>query len=416
MLTTKRIAKLLKQPGRYLDAHGLVLQVINPNNASWLLRYQTNGVEHWHGLGPLHVVGLADARLRAKAARLQLLDGVDPIAAKKNRKEAAKRAAANSITFREASETYHRTHAREWRSVKHAMQWLKSLQDHAFPALGGLNVRDITKVDVLRAIEKIWAEKTVTASRVLNRIATVLSWATMQGYRDEGAANPAKWEDQLEHALPAPAKIAKPQNFAALDYRLLPEFMAELRRRDGVAARAMQFTILCAVRSGETYGAVWPEIDLQNKLWVIPAKRMKSGREHKIPLPAAAIALLKALPRERDNEFVFIGPRAKGLSTAAFGRLLSRMDRSAITTHGMRSAFSTWAHEQTKHADHTIEISLAHSVGNETAKAYQRGDLLLKRRQLMDAWSRYCTTPPKVRGKPKAEEQSNVVLLREARR
>jgi integrase len=277
-----------------------------------------------------------------------------------------------------------------------------------------MNVADITKGDVLRAIEPIWADKTVTASRVLNRIATVLSWATVRGYRT--GDNPAKWEDYLEHALPAPAKIAKPQNFTALPYAELPAFMAELRRRDGIAARAMQFTILCACRSGETRGAVWPEIDLKNKLWIIPAERMKAGREHRVPLSAEVVALLKALPRERDNPFVFIGARAGGLSAAALGRMLDRMGRGDITVHGMRSAFSTWARERTKTASSVIEISLAHAVGDKTSQAYARTDLFAKRRQLMAAWAKFSTSPAKIKGKPKTEDMGNVVPMRAVRR
>jgi integrase len=411
MLTAKRIAKLLQQPGRYLDNHVLVLQVINPNNASWLLRYQRADKEHWFGLGPLHTVDLSTARLRAKAARLQLLDGIDPIAAKRERKEAAKRAVVNTITFRAASEDYHRTHRAEWKSVKHSAQWLTSLQTYAYPVLGGLNVRDITKVDILRAIEKIWADKTVTASRVLNRVATVLSWAKERGYRE--GENPAQWKGALEHALPAPARIAKKENFAALPYAELPEFVATLRRRDGIAARAMLFTILVASRTSETCNALWSEIDFKNKLWTIPAEKMKAGREHRVPLAPQVLALLQALPKEQGNPFVFVGNNTgRGLSTVAMGQMLDRIGRGDITTHGMRSAFSTWAHEQTKHTDHTIEISLAHSVGNEAAKAYLRGDLFAKRRLLMTQWAKFCTTPVRVKGK--VEAPTNVVPMKKA--
>jgi integrase len=415
VLTAKRIAKLLQRPGRYLDAHGLVLQVKNPDNASWLLRYQRNGRERWYGLGPLHTVGLADARLRAKVARLQLLDGIDPVEAKRQAKEAAKLAVARTISFREAAETYHRTHEAEWRSVKHSQQWIGSLRAYAYPVLGSMNVADINKGDVLRAVERIWADKTVTASRTLNRIATVLSWATVRGYRT--GDNPAKWDGHLEHALPAPTKIAKTKNYPALPYADVPAFVAELRARDGIAAKAMEFTILCAARSGETCGALWSEIDLKNRLWIIPAERMKAGREHRVALSREAIALLKALPREKDNEFVFIGMSSgRGLSSAALGHVLQRMGRSGITIHGFRSAFSTWARERTQHANHTIEISLAHAVGDKTSQAYSRGDLLAKRRQLMQAWAKFCCSPAKPRAKPKVEDSNVVALMRAVRR
>jgi integrase len=408
MLTAKRIAKLLKRPGRYLDDHGLVLQVINPNNASWLLRYQRAGKERWFGLGPIHTVDLSTARLRAKAARLQLLDGVDPLEAKRERKAAEKQAAVNTISFAAAAETYHRTHLAEWRSVKHAAQWISSLRDYAFPALGHMNVAHITKGDVLRAIEPIWAEKTVTASRTLNRVATVLSWATMRGYRS--GDNPAKWEDALEHALPAPAKIAKPENLVAMSYNDVPTLVAQLR--DGLAARALKFTILTAARTGETCGALWSEIDLNNKLWIIPAARMKAGREHRVPLSREVVTLLKSLPREHANEAVFIGGRSGNLSAAAMGRLLGRMGHRGVTVHGFRSAFSTWAREKTQAASATIEISLAHSVGDKTEQAYARTDLFAKRRQLMQQWARFATTPVKVKGK--VETPTNVVPLKKA--
>jgi integrase len=414
-LTAKRIARLLKRPGRYLDGHGLVLQVVNPNNASWLLRYQRDGRERWMGLGPLHTVGLADARIRARTARLQLLDGIDPLKAKKDAKEAAKLAAARTLTFTEAAETYFRTHEAEWRSVKHAQQWIGSLRTYAYPVLGRMDVAAITKMDVLRVVEPLWADKTVTADRTRNRIETVLNWCIVRGHRE--GENPARWRGYLEHALPAPSRIAKPQNLAALPYVELPEFMKALRQRDGVAARALEFTVLTAARTGETRGAQWSEIDIKNRLWTIPAERMKAGREHRVSLSPQVIALLQALPKEKDNPFVFIGARAGGLSHPSLGRVLNRMGRSDITTHGFRSAFSTWAHERTKHSNHTIEICLAHSVGNKTEKSYQRGDLLAKRRQLMQAWAKLCCSPPKIKGKdkPKAEDKSNIVTLRAVR-
>ena len=178
----------------------------------------------------------------------------------------------------------------------------------------------------------------------------------------------------------------------------------------------MQFTILTASRTGETCGALWPEIELKNRLWIIPAEKMKAGREHRVPLAPQVIALLQTLPREKDNPFVFVGKNTgRGLSTAAMGQMLDRIGRNDITTHGMRSAFSTWAHERTQHADHTIEISLAHAVGDKTSQAYARTDLFAKRRQLMQAWAKFCTSPARPK-KPKVEEKSNVVLLREARR
>lgn len=409
-LTAKRVARLLKEkPGRHHDGHGLHLQITSPTNASWLLRYQRHGREHWLGLGPVHTVSLADARVRAKAARLQLLDNIDPLEAKHAAKAAAKIAAARKLTFREAAEQYHKQNLSSWRSVQHAQQWLVSLQTYAYPAIGYMDVATIYTPDVLRVVEPIWHDKTVTADRVRNRIESVIDWAVVRGHRPPGT-NPAAWKNHLDQVLPAVKKVAKVQHHPALAYAEVPAFMQALRLQEGVAAKALEFTVLTAARSGEVLGAKWDEIDLTNKVWTVPASRMKREREHRVPLAPAAIKLLRNGAREDGNAHVFIGAKAgAGLSGMAFFRLLKRMGRGDITTHGMRAAFSTWASEQTAHASATIEVSLAHSVGNETEKAYKRGDMIAKRKQLMEAWAKFCAS------KPVAAKSDNVVPIRGAR-
>jgi integrase len=235
--------------------------------------------------------------------------------------------------------------------------------------------------------------KTASASRLRRRIEWTLDYATVYGHRPKGD-NPARWRGHLDQVLPKRGQIAPVKHLKALPYAELPGFMAELRQRQSNAARLLEFTILTAARTGEVIGARWSEIDFDNKVWVVPAERMKAGKEHRVPLAPVVIELLKALPREKNNDFVFVGPSAGGgFSDMAMARTLQAM-RPGVTVHGMRSAFSDWAHERSAHSNHTIELSLAHSVGKETERAYRRGHMVNKRRKLMEEWARYCCSPP----------------------
>jgi integrase len=407
-LTAKRVARLLKKkPGRHHDGHGLHLQITSPTNASWLLRYQRHGKEHWLGLGPVHTVSLADARVRAKAARLQLLDNIDPLEAKHAAKAAAKLTAARKLSFREAAEQYHKQHRKGW-SIAHAKQWSRSLEVFAYPVIGSMDVDDITTPDVLRVIEPLWQTRTVTADRVRNRIESIIDWAVVRGHRQAGT-NPARWRGHLDEVLVAVKEVAEVQHHAALDYAEVPAFMAELRIQKGIAATALQFTVLTAARAGEVLGAKWDEIDLNKRVWVIPAERMKAGKEHKVPLAPQAIELLRALPREDDNPFVFIGARSgAGLSGMALHRVLKRSGHDGVTVHGFRSSFSDWAHERTAHANHAIELALAHSIGTEAEKAYGRGNMIAKRVKLAADWAKFATSKP-------VAKADNVVPIRGAR-
>jgi integrase len=355
------------------------------------------------GLGSASEFSLKEARERARAARQLLADGVDPLAAKQANKQAAKLAEARKLTFREAAQRYFEQHEAKWRNATHREAFLGTLGLHVFPVLGDIDVAIIDTPDVLRALEPIWKTKSITADRTRNRIEAVIDWAVVRGHRPPGT-NPAKWKGHLDQVLPAAREMAPVEHYAAMDYRQLPAFMAVLRRQDGTAARALEFLIYTAARSSEVLGATWDEIDLDTATWIIPGKRMKSGREHRVPLSPTALGLLNKLPREADNPFIFIGSHKMVLP-----RVMSRMGQKGVTTvHGFRSTFSNWCHEQTAHSAHTIEISLAHNVGTEVERAYRRTDMINKRRQLMEQWSRFCMSPP-------AKAGGGVVALRGAR-
>jgi integrase len=392
MLSVKKVARAIKSGrGRYHDGFGLNLVVKTANNASWQLRYQIAGRERWLGLGPAHLVTIGEARVRARRARLQLLDGLDPIEEKKKLSAATALSSGRVVTFREAVRGYFAVHQSRWRKQKSRNNFLASLETFANPVLGNLAVSDIGTGEILRTLEAHWSTKPATMSKVRGRIEAVLDWCTVRGYRR--GENPARWKNHLAGALPARSQIAKIKHLPALPYRDISGFMAELRERDGVAARALEFTILTAARSAEVLGAPWNEMDLTNVVWTIPASRMKGNREHRVPLSETAVKLLLELPRE--GEFVFIGASAgRPLYAMSMMATLQRMGRGDITVHGFRSSFRDWAAETTSHANIVVEAALAHAIPNAVEAAYRRGDLFEKRRKLMEAWADYCGDIP----------------------
>ena len=296
------------------------------------------------------------------------------------------------MTFKEASEAYNALHEQKWRNEKHRKQFLASLACYAYPVLGNTPVASIDTAAVLRVVEPIWLSKTETASRVRGRIEGVLDWATVRGHRS--GDNPARWKGHLAGVLPPPSAVARSTHYPALPWRQVAGFMAELRMREDVPARALEFTILTAARTGEVVGARWSEIDLETNAWIIPAARMKSRREHRVPLSARAIEILLGLSREDGNSHIFIGARTgAGLGNMAMPDVLQQMDQKNVTVHGFRSTFRDWAAEATAHQNHVVEQALAHTIGNAVEAAYRRGDLFEKRRHLMNDWAQFCGRP-----------------------
>ncbi len=368
--------------GRYTDGRGLML-VVKPSGAkSWVLRYQIAGKRRDMGLGPWPDVTLAMAREKALEARRSIALALDPIDEKRK---------AKALTLRDAGQALIEMKRSGWRNEKHAAQWSSTLDQYAFPRLGDLDVRKITTDHVLEVLTPIWTAKPETASRVRQRIEAVLDYATAIGARD--GDNPARWRGHLDRLLPQPSKVRSVAHHAALDWRQMAGFMAELARREGLAAKALAFTILTASRSGEVRGARWAEIDVAVAVWTIPASRMKAAKEHRIPLSTDALAYLGS-PGDPDA-FVFpssVTP-SKPMSDMTLAAVLKRMGRLDITVHGFRSSFRDWAGESTHFPREVIEAALAHRLKDKAEAAYARGDLFQKRRALMQAWAHYLAGP-----------------------
>lgn len=379
----------LSSPGYYCDGAGLWLQVSRTGTKSWIFRFHLDGRRREMGLGPIHVTDAATARARAGECRTMVREGRDPIAERDSRRirESAQR--ARLISFSECSRSYIDAHRCGWRNAKHAAQWERSLGAYAGPVIGALPVADINTGLVFSVLAPIWKTRTVTATRVRGRIESILNWATVMGYRE--GENPARWRGHLENLLAKPSRIAPVRHFPALPWPEMPRFMAALRAREGVAARALEFAVLTACRSGEVRGARWDELDLAARLWTIPAARMKLGREHRVPLSSPAIELLAALPRVSAR--VFPGKKAvSDLSDMSMTAVLRRMGEGRITVHGFRSTFRDWCAEEPGNTfpREVCEHALAHGLPDRVEAAYRRGDLLVKRTALMQAWGEYC--------------------------
>jgi integrase len=341
------------------------------------------------GLGALSTLSLADAREQARTLRANLKHPtapVDPLQRRVEEKDRLRLEAANRATFAQCAELFLEAHSASWTNPKHRAQWSSTLTTYAFPVLGALPVSAITTALVMRALEPIWTTKTETAARLRGRIESVLDWATVRGYRQ--GENPARWKGHLDQLLPGRAKVAPVEHHAAIPFNEIHLFMHELQSVEGVAALALQFTILTAARSGETRLADWDEIDLNEKVWLVPAARMKAGREHRVPLSDRACSILTALPH-RDG-LLFHGRKPNtALSDMSLTAVMRRMGRTE-TVHGFRSAFRDWASEKTTYDGNIAEAALAHVVGNKVEAAYRRGDLFEKRRHMMNDWARWC--------------------------
>lgn len=396
----------LAEPGAHPvgGVPGLYLQVLPGGGKTWLLRatvgQTADGKQRRReiGLGGYPAVTLKQARDKARALREKIAQGIDPVEERRAARAALLARQAAEITFEQAARQCIEAKSPEWKNAKHAQQWLNTLTTYAFPALGKLYLRDIDTPHILAVLEPIWNEKTETASRLRGRIETVLDWATARKYRE--GLNPARWAGHLATMLPKPAKVARNGNHPALPYERIPAFMKHLRKLGGSGARALEFAILTAARSGEVRGAVWEEIDFEARVWTIPAERMKMRKEHKVPLTEEALSLLAGLPRLENNGFVFPSSRGAGaLSDMTLTAVIRRMggdyvdpkqNNRTVTVHGFRSTFRDWAGETAHHPREVIEHALAHQLRDKAEAAYARGSLLQKRRALMVDWARYC--------------------------
>ena len=377
-----------KKPGVYGDGGGLYLQVAPGGARSWIFRFQIKRQRRYMGLGGLADVTLSEARRKAAEARKVLADGIDPIEAARAQADDLAAQQANATTFREAAQRYVAAHASGWKNAKHAAQWTSTLQTYAYPVFGDVSVASVEVNMVLKVLEPIWVDKNETARRVRGRIEAILDWASARNMRT--GDNPARWRGLLMHLLAKRSKASAVTHHAALPYPKVAEFVASLRQQEGVAAKALEFTILTAARTSEVTGARWQEIDLEEAIWIVPADRIKAGKEHRVPLSAPAVAIAKSMSKTRQSEFIFPGGRReRPLSNMAMAGVLKRMGRDDITVHGFRSSFRDWAAEQTNYPREVAEMALAHAVGDKVEAAYRRGDLFDKRRRLMTEWAKY---------------------------
>jgi len=397
---------------------GLLLQVGEPVQAgaaiprSWILRIRIAGKRQPVGLGSYPQVTLASAREQAAKLALEAKQGVNLVQRKKAQRSAVMAAASRNKTFRECAEAYIATHETDHRSEKHRKQWPSTLQAYAYPLLGDMLVADIAMRDVLAVMNQpakgkkkvngtLWTVKTTTAERTLSRIRKVLEYATVNEYRS--GTNPAQWKEYLSTQLPKPGQIAKVTHHPAVPYSQVGDFMVQLRKNDSISAKALEFLILTAVRSGSVRDANWSEIDLEEKLWTIPPEHTKTNKEHRVPLPPEAIALLTSLPKRASSTKIFPSPRGLALSDMALSQLMRGMrERGELTVeavpHGFRSTFRDWAAEQTSFPDEIRKVASGHTVGDSVQQAYQRTDLLEKRRQLMELWATFLGMPSVKKG------------------
>jgi len=367
------------KPGKYSDGGNLYLIVADTGARKWVLRFTWRGRAKEMGLGSASIVPLADAREKAASARRKIAKGLNPIDERKR--------GGGTPTFGEMADDVRETLSAGFRNEKHKAQWKSTLETYAAP-LRARPVDTIATDDVLAVLKPIWTAKAETASRVRGRIEKVLDAAKAKGFRD--GENPARWRGHLDHLLPKPLKLARGHH-AAMPYEDVAAFIAQLQKREASSAQALELCILTAARSGEVLGMRWAEIDLDKKIWKVPADRMKAGREHRVPLSPRATTILRQLEKHKASEFVFPGQaRNNQLSNMAMEMVLRRMKIAGATVHGFRSSFRDWAGNVSSFPREVVETALAHVIGDKAEQAYRRSDALEKRRRLMDAWCAYC--------------------------
>jgi integrase len=384
-LSARRVTTEVKT-GRHSDGGGLYLVVGPTGSRKWLFIYRSAGKQREMGLGAAvgaEAVSLAEARIRAAECRAVLARGADPIEVRREQKAQAPLRLVP--TFGEFADRYIEAHRSSWRNEKHIGQWQTTLSTYAAP-LRDKVVDEVTREHVLAILKPIWATKNETASRLRGRIEVILDAAKAEGLRQ--GENPAAWKGNLKHSLPKRQKLQRGHH-PAMAYEKVPVFVQALRARDATAARALEFLILTAARSGEVLGARWGEIDLERGIWIVPTARMKAGREHRVPLSDRAKTILEAMAAVRAGDLVFPGRGGRPMSNMAMEMLLRRMKEDEVTVHGFRSSFRDWAAEETPFPREIAEAALAHVVGDSTERAYRRGDALERRRELMQAWADY---------------------------
>lgn len=384
--------KRLSKPGLHAvgGVKGLCLQVSEGGSRSWILRTLVKGKRKSIGLGGYPDVSLAEARNRAGEIRMQVRSGVDPVEQRRAFR-AAIRTKLNAMTFEKAARAWHAAKQHEYKNSKHATQVITTIETYAFPLIGTTAIDDIHLEHIYKVLEPIWLTKTETASRLRGRIESVLTWAAVSGHRS--TENPARWKGNLDAVLAKPGKVAQVTHHVALLAAELPEFFTALRSMPGMAARALEFLILTAARSGEVRGATWDEITDDGRTWIVAADRMKAGREHRVPLPNEAQLLLQQMPRFEGSPYIFPAPRGGMLSDMSISAVMRRMGETAVP-HGFRSTFRDWVAENTDYPGEIAEMALAHAISNKVEAAYRRGDLLEKRREMMGHWARFCTNRP----------------------
>jgi integrase len=381
------LVRALAERGYYADGGGLYFRVSEFGTRLWAFRYTRAGKAREMGLGPYPEVTLKDARELALQARQLLREDLDPIEKRQARRSAMAADRQAALTFEQCAAAFIAVKEKEWKNAKHGEQWRTTLATYADPVIGRLLVRHVQQVHILKILEPIWTTKTETASRLRGRIENVLDYASARGYRS--GDNPARWRGHLDKILATPSKVAKVEHHPALDYADIGAFMVELRKQPGMGARALEFAIITAARSGEVRGARWAEVDLDKAVWTIPEQRMKAGREHRIPLSDTAMELLRTLPCVDDCELLFPNTKGTVLSDMTLTAVLRRMGK-LVTAHGFRSTFRDWAGETTAYPREVIEHALAHQLQDKAEAAYARGTLFDKRRHLMADWARFC--------------------------
>jgi integrase len=387
-LTAVKVASL-KRAGYHADGGGLYLRIKPAGTKSWIYRFTITGVTRDCGLGAYPTTSLAMARESAGQCRKLVAAGVDPIMARDQARAADRFKTETGITFKQCAEVYIASKSTGWRNAKHISQWHSTLATYVYPTIGALPIQTVDIELVMKVLMPIWSTKPETASRVRQRIESILSWAKVYGYRE--GENPALWRGNLEKLLPAKGKIRQVTHHAALPFSEVSAFMTKLRNDTSVSARALELLILTATRTNEVLGATWSEFDIRDATWMIAAKRMKAAREHRVPLTDRALAILREMKTIQQNEYVFPGAKhGRPLSQMSLAMLLRRMGFGHVTVHGFRSSFRDWTAETTNHSRDVAEAALAHTIVNKVEAAYRRGDLFDKRRKLMKDWGAFC--------------------------